>query len=594
MASADDITIKFVVRRVVDGKKAPESGYEITFPAPVVPDPTDSLEIDIQYATAGQVIPQAKKPRVFSTSTSVSGEDGKMKSSGTLHTYVTFSQERFVGDLNLRVAWKHQGQSFERIDRRPANSQLNTKSTHPVTSDEPQLFRKIGKATGATLAKLPAEADAKDAARFGWRGFVVGRVVDHVHTQLGWGLGSYWHAYGGDRLHDGVPLCEVPTSEFGSLKLAQLEECWAQHVTEAMLISPYESAGNFMQPNPVSIPNADKGHMRDAAAVRKMRQYKDGDAAFYPIIYACQQLTTAAMFFRGHFEVADNPFDAVLWGTTGNVDGATRKKVAQPSVAGTYLDSKGWLRPGVVIYRATKADANKPIRHVGIVLRASRGTKKYQLLDVGGWFSSNFGGGGAFDSGFMKHNWRKLHSVLAPPTTEAQLRSGLKALRAAQLVISRRGSGDAAKRLYWASPMLHMHEGTGDARKAYPFARLMASLRDLPYAGELDVRWRIYVPQLANCDPAMDAVITWWRLPKGLTTPVVEIGVGTDGSVKVLQHVKHDLSNNTHVTVKLSLQNLRKDFDPAPKTDDAKLRAKYPEMADMKGVKLPDYFKGTP
>ena len=539
--------------------------------------------------------------------TLVSDASGKMVGSGKVHAYVSFVQERFVGRLGLRLAWKHGDQSFERLDRRDASSPLNEAQALSVSSDEPRLSQQLGKVSGVSVDSLPAGADAKDDGRFGWRGFVVGRVLDHVHTYLRWGLGSYWHGFGGRCVLDGVPMCELPDSKLDALAGQDLEECWAQHVTEALTLCSYEGPGSFMGAKPdTSLAKVHYVHQQDATIFRTMRAKLGTDAAFYPIVFACQQLVSAAVFYRGFFEVADNPFDAVMGAATGNVPGAERKSNQALAVNIANLKASGWVKPGVALFRGHSD--GKPIRHVGVLLRVDKlpdehgkgQLTKFQLLDTGGWTSNSFGGGGSFDSAFLKDIGYTINAGLTPPTNEGKLREGIRAIRrarplgAAQLVILRRGSAPAENRIYWASPMLHMHEGSGASRVAYPLTRLATSLRDIPYAKELDVRWRVYIPQLKSLEPAMEGVVPWWRPAGAAPKGVVEFGSHDDGHVSALQRAKQDLKNNSHVIPTFQPLSARTDFDGVPALDQSSLRGKYPELADMTGVQIPEYFKGTP
>lgn len=655
----DDVTFKFVNKRE-KGKadKTTTASLHIQFPTALAPKRDKPFEVAIEYI-APKELPKPHSGRVtVLRSDPVEVFDPATKKFKKVHeakitVTVFFVQQVFVGKVSIRVEWTDpSGGLQERVFRGDAGSALNTSKKQTTSPYAPELATSLKETpTPHPIQELPGTGPAAQA-------FAVSRILQHVYTHLRWGFGNFWVAQGDQALHQGKPLSEVPDEDLNKLTPTELDECWAQLFSEAIVGTCYQGAGSFMNGDAVEEDDkvdagTDRVHLKDAGILRVAVGRIKTDP-FIPICFACQQLSSWALLFRGHTDIATNPMDAELWGKTASVKGFKRLETTQLGVLDSSkflkkdanLKTAGevtrWLQPGTCIFRGNPGEVMK-LRHVAVVLRANSASGEIQMADTGGWTSNTLGSGQNFDSKLLeKLSFPADGALLSPPAAErkAALIDGIKSLRRArplatgQLLVMEVGNGSVESRLLWASPLLSLHDGKGKERVPFWIARLENSLKAHPFSKLFEVRWRIWAPQNGenpqtgrkSLEDAMTKATVqpaWWRLDKAVVKPALEIGSTPGGGTKTLQRsrqffpkalpqakageteaekqerlkktdaIKAENAKNQKDSNPSFSDEILKDFDVPPPA--RKRKGTYPKLLPTQGddaVDVPDYFEG--
>lgn len=477
-------------------------------------------------------------------------EGWKSESEGT-HVSVHFVQQHFEGKIGFRFSWTDANDAEQELTHRvPAGDPVNEQVTTELPSYAPQLSAYLASAgTAHRLQELSGEGRPAEE-------HALGVILREVYTKLRWGFGNFWASHGARATFGAKALSEASADAFDGLTLGQLDEMWAQLITEAIEGTCYQGA-QLMNADPPRDGEKDERpiwkipeiqgvsdlHRFDASFLSHAneRLQEDPTDTYIPVIMACQQLTSWSVFYRGHTEIHENPFDAQLWGNTGRVEGAKRitaDQGASGSLSGRQMHAKGWLKPGAAVFLGP----NK--RHVGVVLRVDPVSQKFQLADTGGWLGGSFGTGQNFDSTQLSALPKPAGGMVVPPSDNQKLIDGIVALKkarplaAGQLLIARRGAGSLRERLVWSSQALPLHEGSGDARHCYYISKLKNSLRGHPFSKLFELRWWVAAPKGPTVPRAKDQPDDWMHGDDVRFAPVLELGSASDGSVKILQKTK--------------------------------------------------------
>lgn len=433
------------------------------------------------------------------------------------------------------------------------SSPLNTQSTVRLDSAAPQLRPTlVGPLVGAEKARMKtfASLGADDAT-------AIIAALKHVHDRLVAGLGELWAAAGhmtckndlaGTAQSKRIPLCECDPDQLSG---AELKEAWAQAISEHIVGSLYDGAGNGLGSWINNSPGGPE-HDRDSGFMVSVRdQWKSSGELCLSLCFACQQLSNWVVFTLGHSELADDPVSAGF-AHPGLVTGATTHALSKVPSA-TDLKAGNGLAIGTCVYAKNYA-------HVGVLVRVF-GDTSFQLLDSGGWNIGAPEGAGNHDTREVIQLTAESSGFMVPPApADADLRTAIKALRnarplgVAQLAIFKRGH-DADGPL-WVSPKIPMHETISGRQIGYPLSRILASLRGTPACDALTVRWFVWSPGHSVMDPKgrwkaeatnnLTYVIKngrapvnglWWWQEKTSPTlfrpierfPMVEYEVGADG-----------------------------------------------------------------
>lgn len=371
-----------------------------------------------------------------------------------------------------------------------AGNVLNASSTISLTAFGPELARALNE-TPVVVPARPAVSDSAD----------ITEILSHVYRQLKGGLAPVWNSFPNVPTKNGVALRDAdPTT----LTPAELEECWAQHISEWLVGTPYGGPGQ----------NYKSGGTDQALFSLMIR----GSDPALPIIYACQQLCSAAAISRGFDDAAALPLDShtslgaanILKWSIGVGPGTAQ---VLPNVAlcdAATAIAQGVLVPGSVFVKGA-------LPHAAFVVRVLL-SGELQLIDTGAMqlsppHASPFpsGGGSALSSGtnydtspgvsVVASNFTHLGSITkATQLPQAILRMRqTRPLGAARLVVLDRigttpSEANIGQRLRWASSLLPMWE-QADPLANYTIARYIWSLRDHPFRDRFEVRWLIDLPQ---------------------------------------------------------------------------------------------------
>ncbi len=558
--SETDVSFQFSNRRDEDLKTT--AVLQLTFPEQLRPKKDEPLTAEIEYLPgSGTPLPhQGKVSIVRWGRTEVFDPESEFweKIEGAATATIHFVQQRFDGQLSFRLQWTaHDDSQQERTHRCAAGQELNRRVTEEVIPYAPSLAQYLkSPSLEYPLQQLSGTGRQAEA-------HAVGVVLRHIYTKLRWGFGNFWASQGPKAVSGAKALSEVrDNNELKGLTPAQLDEAWAQLISEALVGTCYQGPGSFMAVNEITlnwpqpqIPGVGDGHNLDASimqAVLSGGQFMNDP--FIPVVFACQQLVSWALLYRGYTEIAENPADAELWGNTGKVNSAERVTGNQGILTAQKLQQDSRLRPGTCMYRGKTGQA-MALRHVGFTLRADTVATRLQLGDTGGWVSSGLGSGQNFDTEALFRMAYPCDGILVCPTAEERrndLTKGIRALHqarplaAGQLVIARRGSSALSERLLWVSKALPLYEGDGGERVCFPISKLAHALRSLPFSQLLDVRWRVWAPRgdavaIAVDEPGRWIAQTQEEPPSGKA--VIEIGSTQDGNFSVLQRTKQHLGS---------------------------------------------------
>ncbi|MGC4066933.1 MAG: hypothetical protein QM784_20315 [Polyangiaceae bacterium] len=326
----------------------------------------------------------------------------------------------------------------------------------------------------------------------------VSAITRHVHKRLLAGLGELWALGGLYACKNGRPLSECDPD---TLDGSELQEAWAQAISEQIVGSCYAGAGPFMGARSFAPPNsgwADQ-HKMDAGFLQDIREAQRTGNNCHPLVFACQQLCTWVWFTLGYDTVADFPLDA-SFGASGSTVLGRRDIAGVQTAAG--LAAAGFLSPGACLYV-------NGTRHVGVILR-NFGANLVQLLDTGAWWFDRDmpEGSGNHDTATRPdiNTGRICDHIIAlpvesPDAAATRFRTSIKRLRSsrplgcARLVIRKRASHDVV----WRSERVPLYEVVGDAQRGYSISHLIASLRGCPHTDRYEVTWFVWGPE--HVDP---------------------------------------------------------------------------------------------
>lgn len=424
-----------------------------------------------------------------------------------LEWHVLFVSEEMQGDMSLQVTWKdNAGNSYVSESKLQPGTPVNQRNTLAVSPSTPSLrsllFGPLLPSELARKAKTQKPASDVDA---------VIDILRHVHGRMLAGLGEIWAGAGFSACKGGKALCDWDPDELDG---AELQEAWAQAISEQIVGTAYNGAGNFLGAWSYNSPG-DGNHDRDAGFLMSIRSRLVSPAGelCVPLVFACQQLSTWVLFTAGHQKLAEDPIAATI-GNKGNIDGDT-VKLSGPPKLDDLKKAKGLL-PGTFIFRHPS-----PTPHVGIIVRTP-GLEAFQLLDTGGWNSGPAEGSGNHDTSSLTKLPNESNGFVIPKKAlPNDLKDVIRRLRrarplgVAQLAIFRRGlENDAKKGLVWTSGFVPLHEillpnssplaQVDQIRPpenelvrhqvGYPISKLIASLRACPHSETYSIHWYVWSP----------------------------------------------------------------------------------------------------
>lgn len=552
-------------------------------------------------------------------------------------------RRHYRGMVEVELSWvvKSTGNTNRHRHEQTLGNALNTQQSVDIETACPILSNSLVAPLTAEESQSTLTASAEPAdpvAIHEYRGNLVQEAIAGIYRRLREGLGPHWRAVGPHcRTADGrKALSEVGESELGSLTSEELDECWAQLISELMVGTCYHGPGAHMALTPWPVGYGGAQHRTDARFFRYVSMRANGqsigtpnDASKEPdpvaggadkeyitsLCHACQQLATATLMSRSpdFLELGENPLDCrepqmagQLAGKTTFIAGNTSQIVPKPT--GETLKRRGWLVPGACYFRPQSCN------HVGVILRAFQSTK-IQMLDTEAWHfypapfskpptdpASNNYSQLNFDTASRERLPEDLNGVLIPPPIEkAKLVESLKMLRnarplgCARLVIYRRGASASRENVLYVSRKLFMHENVQSVYRAYSVAALLNSLRGCPHADRLDVRWQIFRPVGTDavrhaCNVGRTAA--WWTAATSQSSPnygaTMELAVSRTGSPFFNQRNAQYVSRSTRFD-EGSLLPLE---SAASVNELAALRgAGYTNLANVDNSLLPQHFR---
>lgn len=295
------------------------------------------------------------------------------------------------------------------------------------------------------------------------------------------------------------------------------DEVWARLISELLVGTSYDSPG----------PAYGTGE-----SDRWFHERFDVDGGCYPLVLACQQLTSIGVMSRGFSlkDIGGQGFNASgnrgnkfwkAWSTDNRyrTDIAWARGAPEPLAPGTAYEFLG-------VQPETKADPEKPDQkkpelkyntdgaHIAFVLRVRGSPDRVQFLDTGGLNIANrndrvtLSAGGNVDDPWANYVGgppKGTFQGVGVPRPSPDLGAAVARLRRkfplgfTRLVIRSR----ADDTVLYASPLVRMH-GSG-AEDNWSIARYVWSLRDLPNAEKVSAEWSFYIPRGALVDSAARA-----------------------------------------------------------------------------------------
>lgn len=437
--------------------------------------------------------------------------------------FATAEQLYYVGKIVLVISWAPtaSGEAGATSESRhefdagtPVNSDLEGIA---LTGAAPEMLKLVNAPNVKPYPVSAASTDLTDETAI-----KADEVLRYVCATLDAGLGAVWRSVPGLKTIGGRALCEVPLDNITEPE--DLEECWAQHITECLVGTPYAGPG----------PNYGAGGAGVEPDRRVFRlAVRESDPA-HSIIFACQQLSTMAAITRGLDDAAEEPLDASTsaamesWALGVTTDEVILKDGAYASAKRAQDD--GYLWPGVYYVRGDT-------RHIAFVLRALK-SGQFQLLDTGALWTepahSSPLGYGNYDTNAATKVTCAFKELGVVPRT-ARLREGIARMRRARplglarLILLNRGDGQ----LYYAGPVAPMWHPTGEQN--YAISRCMWSLRNHPHRDTFEARWLIDLPQHGLYQVVSASRSFDWNGPHA-TRPyaVLDLGSNVDGTVRMV------------------------------------------------------------
>jgi hypothetical protein len=445
-----------------------------------------------------------------------------------------WEQRIFLGQIAVTVDWTD-GSGTARQDKTEfdAGNTLNQPSQVELPSVAPELARSINDPAIKPAAFVTEGTDSASKAV---------DVLKFVYRQLSTGLGPLWRSIPGLPLKGGRALSELPLAELTTQE--ELEEAWAQLISEALIGTPY--AG----PGPNYLGSSDSDVYREAV---------DPDDPCHPIIFACQHLGTLAAITRGFDDAVTQILDArdasfMLNWRIGAGTAAEMRPGSGDNLRAASASANGSLVPGTNYVSRAK-------QHIAFVVRVFK-SGKMQLIDTGAMQTApahtnplgvTLGSGGlSFGNNYDttpadRINLDKPISQVAVPPRAQRLRQGIERMKRARpiglarfVLLKREPDGTRNQRdtldtrLVAASPLLPMWE-PDDPSKNYAISRYFWSLRDHPHLGEFEARWLLDIPQrdafratVAARTVEIDSAAAPWNQRLG----VADIGSKADGKVR--------------------------------------------------------------
>lgn len=533
--------------------KADYLKFSVVFPDTEAPASADEPEYELQYRLSVLVVVKPKVTQVTKkvfkhknpelTWTSCPGDGDLIYSAGAM-----FRQSYFTGEIALIVKYKPSGSSaakqFEYVCN--AGNAVNKPQSIALSVGAPELGKAILTAEAPAIPIDPSWTSPES------------EVVSSVHARLKRGLSDVWltmpslpgvpvtTASGSTEER---PLRDIDPSELTSTE--DLEECWAQWVSECQVGTPYAGPGGTYL----------GGSAVEDQKVLALAAQSTNPA--YPIVFACQHLGTFAAITRGLDDAAKYQLDArdasnmTNWktGAKGGTSGFLKDGAAN-AAASDAIDN-GLLWPGDAYVRTRSAN------HVAYVLRVLK-SKQFQFLDTGGMaiqsatpsrppFLAKAVGGMNFDTPEASRITCGLEHLGVVPQP-AKLREAIRRLAQsrplglARLVLLKRlsagdnvtdsdNTGDPeriSQRLLYASPLVPLWET--DPGLNYPIARLMWSLRNHGRCKEIEARWLVDVPSHALYREMASASRTYVPSMDTPRTPLIDLASCRDGGVRVVGH----------------------------------------------------------
>jgi hypothetical protein len=390
----------------------------------------------------------------------------------------TGEQRHFVGTVKARFDWTDTSGAPQNAEVEfQAGNPTNNAQTIQLSDSAPQLADLIQTATppsmvsgGTTIADRVVE------------------VINGVFGRLSSGLADAWVS-GGAPTKDGRSYLEVPLDDLQAPE--ELEECWAQHISQLLVGSNYAGPGGAY------------GLADDSDVFRKVADTTDPGA---PLCFACQHLTTMACITRGLDDAALQPLDAGSAARMASYQrgaasvGRTIDTSVQDNRAAATALANGVLVPGMCY-------VVENFRHIAFVLRALK-SSSVQLLDTGAMTGTpghssplTPGSGFNYDTSPQTRITRTIKQIGVPPMAGA-LRSAIERMRRTRplalgrLVLVRRNtsaSDDMRTRLLYASPMIPLWNPSIPTEN-YNTPLLCWSLREQAHRDEIEAWWLVDVP----------------------------------------------------------------------------------------------------
>lgn len=403
-------------------------------------------------------------------------------------------QDFFQGTYRLTVTWQAASDGISRTERFDfsAGNTLNHPAVETIDFPVPRLCQLLNL---VSIQPPPASTNSTPRSQ-------VVDILRHVTTRLDEGLGPIWRSVAGLPTKNGLALRDV--TDLSTLSLSELEECWAQHISEYLVATPYGGPAS----------NSRSG-MRDPDFFALCIRSTD---PIFPLLCECQQLCTMSAITRGFDDAASHPIDshapigATYMASTWDTGSTGRIETDNHYCDGRFARDHGITSAGGIFVKTG-------LPHAAFVLR-TMSSGQFQLLDTSAMrttppHASPFPiSPGALSSG-MNYDTSAADSVTTDSFTHlgwiasrTRLAAGINRLRnsrphglARLVLLQRRGTApsdtDLSTRIQWASPVIPMWSRTSDQMN-YPISRFFWSLREHPHATDFEARWLLSIPQDLN------------------------------------------------------------------------------------------------